>query len=126
MMEITINDNVFEFNFGMGFLREINKRVATPVDGLKDVKQNIGLRYMVSGILDGDVEALVEVLDVANKGQNPRITKNSLDAYVEDENTDIDALFAEVLDFLKKANVTKKTVVTMLEAVDAQKAKAAK
>ena len=35
MMELTINGTVYEFNFGMGFLREINKRVQTPVDGLK-------------------------------------------------------------------------------------------
>lgn len=44
MFELTINDAVYQFNFGMGFLRELNKRVSTPVDGLPDVKKNIGLR----------------------------------------------------------------------------------
>ena len=69
MMELTIDGNVYEFSFGMGFMREINKRVGTPVDGVPDVKKNIGLQYMVASIIDGDIEALVEVLDIANKGK---------------------------------------------------------
>lgn len=123
MFELTINDVVFQFHFGMGFLREINRRVGAPVEGLKDVKKNIGLQYMIAGVIDGDLEALVDILDVANKGQNPRITKNILDAYVEDENTDIDALFAQVIDFLKSANVTKKAVNDLLKAIEDQKTK---
>lgn len=122
MLELTINDVVYQFNFGMGFLREVNKKVSTPVDGLKDVNKNIGLQYMVAGVIDGDLEALVDILEVANKGQNPRITRAALDAYIDNEDTDIDALFDEVLDFLKSANATKKTVAGLLEAIEKQKA----
>lgn len=124
MMELTIDGNVYEFSFGMGFMREINKRVGTSVDGVPDVKKNIGLQYMVASIIDGDVEALVEVLDTANKGKKPRVTKFLLDSYIDDEETDIDALFNEVLDFLGKANATKKIVTTMQEAYEKEKAKA--
>ena len=111
MLELTINDVVYQFNFGMGFLREVNKKVSTPVDGLKDVNKNIGLQYMVAGVIDGDLEALVDILEVANKGQNPRITRAALDAYIDNEDTDIDALFDEVLDFLKKLNEEGNTIV---------------
>lgn len=124
MMELTIDGNVYEFSFGMGFMREINKRVGTPVDGVPDVKKNIGLQYMVASIIDGDVEALVDVLDVANKGKKPRVTKFLLDSYIDDEETDIEALFNEVLDFLGKANATKKIVTTIQEAYEKEKAKA--
>ena len=106
-MELTINNTVFKFRFGMGFLREINKRVTVPVDGLKDVKQNIGLRYYISGILDNDVESLVEVLDIANKTESPRLTKAALDSYIESDDTDVDELFGQVIDFLKSANATR-------------------
>lgn len=123
MFELTINNQVYEFNFGMGFMREINKKVGTPVDGLPDVKKNIGLQYMVACIIDGDIEALVDVLDAANKGMSPRVTKLMLDSYIDDENTDIDALFDSVMDFLRSANATKKTVVKLLEAVEEEKAK---
>ena len=121
MFELTINGVVYEFNFGMGFMREINRLVGTPVDGLPDVKKNIGLQYYVAGIIDGDLEALVTALDLANKGHKPRVTASMLDAYIDDENTDIDKLFGDVLDFLKNANATKKTVANLLAAIEAQK-----
>ena len=117
MMELTINGTVYEFNFGMGFLREINKRVQTPVDGLKGVDKNIGLQFTVASIIDGDVEALVDALDIANKGMNPRLTRQALDAYIDDPDTDIDGLFSMVIDFLSKANATKKTVASLQEAI---------
>ena len=117
MMELTINGTVYEFNFGMGFLREINKRVQTPVDGLKGVDKNIGLQFTVASIIDGDVEALVDALDIANKGMNPRLTRQALDAYIDDANTDIDGLFSTVIDFLSRANATKKTVASLQEAI---------
>lgn len=123
MLELTIDGTVFEFNFGMGFMREINKKVSTPVDGLKDVNKNIGLQYTVASVIDGDVEALVDLLDAANKGHSPRVTRALLDAYIDDESTDIDGLFESVIDFLKSANATKKTVMQLLEAVEKQKAK---
>ena len=117
MMELTINGTVYEFNFGMGFLREINKRVQTPVDGLKGVDKNIGLQFTVASIIDGDVESLVDALDIANKGMNPRLTRQALDAYIDDADTDIDGLFSMVIDFLLRANATKKTVASLQEAI---------
>ena len=120
MFELTINGNVYGFNFGMGFMREMNKRISTPVEGL-DVKKNIGLQYAVAGILDGDVEELVNVLEVANKGQDLRITRQQLDNFIDDENTDIDKLFDDVLDFLKRANATKKVTVSLMEELEKRK-----
>jgi hypothetical protein len=121
MFELTINGAVYQFHFGMGFMREINKKVGTPVDGLPEVKKNIGLRYYVAGIIDRDPEALFEVLTIANRNQNPRVTAALLDSYIDDPETDIDALFEEVLDFLKRTNATKSTVEMILEAAEQQK-----
>lgn len=123
MFELTINGQVYAFNFGMGFMREINKKIGVPVDGLPDVKKNVGLQYTVAGIIDGDVEALVEALDVANKWNSPRVTKALLDSYIDNTETDIDKLFEDVLDFLKHANATKKTVAMLLKAIEDEKAK---
>ena len=126
MFELTINETVYQFNFGMGFLREIDPTVTKPIDdGVKGKVQNLGLRYAVGALVDNDPEALVDVLLRANKGCTPRLTQKEIESYIENENTDLDALFEEVLGFLKTANVTKKTTATMLEAVEAEKAKAA-
>lgn len=120
MFELTINNVVYQFHFGMGFMREINKKVGTPVDGLPDVKKNIGLQYYIAGIIDNDLEALVTVLEVANKNQKPRITPAVLDSYIDDPSTDVDELFESVLDFLKNANATRKTVANLLNLVEQQ------
>lgn len=123
MFELTINGTVYSFNFGMGFMREINRLVGKPVDGVPDKKQNIGLRFYVLGLLDYDVEMLVDVLVAANKGMNPRVTPALIDTYIDSPDTDIEALFKEVLDFLSNANATKKAVAAVMEAVEAEKAK---
>lgn len=123
MFELTMNEQVYQFNFGMGFMREINKKIGIPVDGLPNVKKNIGLQYYVALVIDKDVEALVDILDTANKGMNPRITREVLDAYIDDPDTDIDALFDEVIDFLKQTNATKNVTMELLEAVEKEKAK---
>ena len=108
MFELTIKGEVYSFQFGMGFLREINKKMSTPVDGVPDAKQNVGLRFaLASVVIDKDIEALVDMLFAANKGQNPRVTPALLDGYIDDESTDIDALFEDVIGFLKSANATK-------------------
>lgn len=122
-MELTIKEQVYQFNFGMGFLREMNRKVTMPVDGIKDVKRHIGLRYMVSGIMDGDVEALEELLVAANKDQAPRVTTALLDEYIDDPETDIDQLFEDVLGFLKNANATKKCLQEIEKAIEEEKAK---
>lgn len=123
MMELTINGEVYQFNFGMGFLREINKRVSVPVDKIPDLKRNIGLSYLISGVIDRDPEDLVSLLEAANKSLTPRVTRQLLDSYIDDPETDIDALFEQVIDFLKSANATKKTTLDLLEEVKRQKAK---
>lgn len=116
MFELTIGDSVYQFNFGMGFLRDINKRVDIPVDGLPGVRENVGLRYTIGMLLTNDLETLVDVLFTANKGFKPRVTPEKLDAFIEDADTDVDALFVEVLDFLKKSNATRKTAEELLKA----------
>lgn len=121
MMELTIEGQVYQFNAGMGFVRKIEKKMQVPIKGAPGKMQDIGLSYMLGGIIDGDPDALVEVLDYMNEGQEPRITKNALDKYLEDEDTDIDALFEKVINFLSSANCTKKKVQTFLEEVEKEK-----
>ena len=124
MFELTINEKVYGFKFGLAFMREINKKVQQPIEGVKDQKQDVGLRFAVASLMDGDPIELVNVLDLANKTESPRVTRKELDAYIEDENTDIDGLFTEVLDFLRKNNVTKKVVAFVEETIEAEKEKA--
>lgn len=121
MMELTINSNVYKFKFGIGFMREMNKEHKHTENG---ITKEIGLQLGIADIIDGDIEGLIKVLDIANKTEEPRVTRKQLEAYIEDEETDIDELFKTVLDFLSKANVTKKLTMNILEMVEAEKEKA--
>lgn len=124
MFELTIDNQVYQFNFGMGFMRRVNGNVTIPVDGLPNVKKNIGLQYAVAGIIDNDLEILVNVLDAANEGFSPRVTRAQLDSLIDNPETDVDALFANVLDFLSNSNATRKITKTMVDEVEKQKAAA--
>ena len=121
MYELQINKSTYEFNFGMGFMREINKTIAVPVENIKGKTKNIGLQYKVAELLDGDLEALEDILLVANKGFSPRLEKSELDKHIEDNNTDVDELFETVLGFLENANATRITTRELKKEVEKQK-----
>lgn len=117
MFELTINNTVYHFNFGFGFLRDINKTYKS-VDEKTKQERELGLQYNIASLIDGDVEAIVTILDIANKGCDPRITRQDIEKYIEDENTNIDDLFDTVMDFLSKANCTKKEVQKFMENLE--------
>jgi hypothetical protein len=117
MMELQIKGQAYQFKFGFGFMREIDKRQI--VKAPNGTQQNIGFQTAVGGILDGDAQALEDVLLLANKGQEPRLTADVLEEYIEDEETDVDALFNGVIDFLKKSNVSKKKTLNLLKQAEA-------
>lgn len=125
MLELTIKEQVYQFNFGMGFVREINKKVTrTPSAEISDAKQNIGLQFAVAGLIDKDPETLVDVLDIANKyADKPRVSRMDLDFLIENDETDLDALFAEVMDFLESANATRQVTANVKKMVEEEMAK---
>lgn len=125
MFELTINEKVYQFNFGMGFLKEINKLVRIDVEGLKDVRKNIGLRYKLSQLRECDTEALVEILVAANIGFTPRVTAKEIETYIDDETTNIDSLYEDVWGFLKRANALKKMIAAWEEDLAKEEAQRA-
>ena len=106
--ELIMNGQPYAFNFGMGFLKEINSKAVSKVPN-SNYSINTGLKFIMAQVIDRDVEALCDVLMVANRGETPRLNVKELYAFIEDENTDIEAVFDEVIDFFGKANATKTT-----------------
>lgn len=110
-MELTINGAVYQFNAGIGFMREANKLQKQYQNGME---KEVGLSALAGGLVDGDVEDLITVLDLMNNGQEPRITRSTIESHIENPETDIDALFQKVIDFLSTANVSKKNMTKMI------------
>lgn len=116
MFELTINGTVYSFNFGIGFVREINKTVQVEMSG---VKEDAGLTMALTHIYDGNVVALVDALDFANKGRKPRVSRQELEEYIEDPDTDIDKLFDDVIGFFRESNATRKQAVKLFASLEA-------
>lgn len=122
MFELTIKDKVYQFRFGLGFVRAIDKK--EQVKGEDGNMHDAGLQYAVAALIDEDPVKLVDILELANKTENPRVTRDLLDSYIEDDSTDLEALFKELLDFFENANATKKKTRYVKELVENEKAKA--
>lgn len=122
MFELTINGTVYSFKFGIGFVKEVSRKKQVAMEGSKE---DVGLEYTIAKIQEGDIVALADVLNIANKyAGEPRITTNAIEEYLEDECTDIDKIFDDVIDFFGKSNATKRRARAMTEAMEeAQKKK---
>lgn len=105
MKELTIKGQVYQFNFGMGFLKDIDKTVQIKSENGK--VEDAGLRYAIGGLIDGNPKSICTILYYGNKGQNPRLTEALIEEFIDDPDTDIDDLFEEVMGFLKSSNATK-------------------
>lgn len=104
--EIEMNGTMYSFNFGMGFLKAINAKASERVAN-SNYRVNTGAKFIMAQVMSDDVEALCDVLMIANKGETPRLTQDELYKFIESEDTDIEGVFAQVLDFFGKANATK-------------------
>ncbi len=122
-MELIINDKQYNFRFGVGFLKDIQGRYKE-TSGNLTVQIPAGFKYQLAGMLDGDITALADILLTANKTETKRITPSELYGYLDDENTDIDALVSEVVDFLSKANACRSLTNQVLKGIEKAKEEA--
>lgn len=120
MYDIEINGTSYPVKFGMNFIREMNQRVTVSMDAWGGKEENVGLNYYIAKLMDGDLEALQQILFVANKTETPKLNISILNDWFEDENTDIDEVFKKVTDFLSEANCTKRAYKAIKIAVEEQ------
>lgn len=121
-MELTINGKVYQFKASIAFMRLANNLVEEKVNNT-NLSQKVGLKYLIAGLIDGDVEQLINALDFMNTGFEQRLTRKEIEDFIDDENVNIDDIFEMVLDFLSKANVSKRTYNILMEQVNREKAR---
>lgn len=102
-MILEINGKQYESRFGIRFIRELDKTNSLEREG---IKFGAGLELKVPMLVACDTVALSDVLYAGTVTEKSRPTQIEVDDFVENHG-DIEALFNEVLDELKKSNATK-------------------
>lgn len=100
-MELNINDKIFNFVFGYGFLKEINR--GTEIKRAHTT-QRAGLMEAIQTLKLKDVEGLIDILKKANKTETPRLTEENLE-HIFDEVSSTE-VFEMVEAELKKSDYT--------------------
>ena len=113
---IEIDGVEYPLNFGMAFLRDMDGTMKVKDDN--GVMRKVGFQNAVAGLIDGDPESLADILVTAGKGQTPRLTREILEAYIDNEDTDIDALYEAVFDFLSTSNACRKKTNQLREMAE--------
>lgn len=115
---VTIADKKYPLIFGFKFLNEIN---ALP----KDSEQVDNLTLVIGGLIDGDPNALKEVL-IASLNTYDDLEEKDIIEYLETSN-EVEALFENFIEFLtsapllkKRTMKIKKSIEQMMKTVEAQ------
>lgn len=117
-MIIKINETDYRVSFGVGFIRELDKKYYT--EAKTGVRFGMGLEVKMPMLLSDDVITLSEFLYDGTCTEEKRPTQKEIDKYI-DSVDDIEHLFEEVVDELKKHNATKLAVKRIQEELKAQK-----
>ena len=107
-MQITIGKDTYDLNFGVRFVRELDK-VAGMTISVQGVTQTfgMGLTVCLPSLQQYDPATLSDVLYCAAWDNKRRPTRKMIDDFIDDENTDIVSLFDDVLKEMNKANAVK-------------------
>ena len=93
-MQISVNGKNIELNFGIRFVRELDKKFHLTLEGGKRI--GTGLEETVPLLFTGDILALEDIIQAAAWGADGTLTQEEMDDYL-DSVEDIDTLFETVL-----------------------------
>lgn len=116
-MELDINGEIYNFKFGIKFLKDINETQKMKDRDSGEMKA-VGFAYKAAGIMDGNILDLVEVLSVANRTEEKRISKDEIEEYLDDDNTNIDNVFQQTIDFLSESNACKNQMRSIMKNLE--------
>ena len=111
MFELKIDENTYKFNFGIGFMKDMNKRHKEDAKRIfgENARANQGLSIGLSNVfIDDDIEEFIEMLLLANKTFDPKVSRETIVNYIDNDENDIDELLDTVKNSLSSSNSCKK------------------
>ena len=114
MKTLTINEREYELSFGIAFIRELDKKFCSNVNGMNF---GAGVRSAVVYLLDGNPVILVDIIQAATITNRSKLSEKDIEKWLE-EPDDLDVVFDDFLTCLKTSKLTKKTTMAIVEAVE--------
>ena len=112
-----INGKIYEFKFGIGFVRDIDKTQMTKGDDGN--QQKIGLVYAIAGLMDGDFEKLIDCLMLGNKyAAGERLERKTIEEWLESDGVDLEQECRDLLDFFETSNFTRRKMSDLKETLE--------
>lgn len=108
-MEITINNKKQVLNFGVRFVRELDKVAGIAANG---VSLGMGLTKSIPALQGYDTAVLSDVIYCATATNSPRPSQNDVDDFI-DSCEDVESIFKEVTKEINNANATKAALKNM-------------
>lgn len=112
-----INGKIYEFKFGIGFVRDIDKTQMTKGDDGN--QQKVGLVYAIAGLMDGDFEKLIDCLMFGNKyAAGERLERKTIEEWLESDGVDLEQECRDLLDFFETSNFTRRKMSDLKETLE--------
>lgn len=102
-MELQINDKNYELNFGVRFVRELDKVAGMSMNGQS---LGFGLTKSLPALQAYDPAVLSDVIYCAAYGNRPRPTQHAIDDYI-DHCDDLEKVFDQINSEIADANAVK-------------------
>lgn len=102
-MQLTINGKEYELNFGVRFVREMDKNLGAVMHG---INFGMGVAKALAGLNAYDAAVLADTIYSATVASKKRPSANEVDDFI-DSNSDLDSLFKQVKDEMNSANAVK-------------------
>lgn len=114
MKTLTINEREHELFFGIAFIRELDKKFCSNVNGMNF---GAGVRSAVVYLLDGNPVILVDIIQAATITNRRKLSEKDIEKWLEEQD-DLDVVFDDFLTCFKTSKLTKKTTMAIVEAVE--------
>lgn len=108
-MQLKINSKNYELNFGVKFVRELDKNAGVSASG---VSFGMGLTKALPALQAYDPAVLSDVIYAATAASKKRPSSNEVDDFI-DSDIDLEPVFAQVSQEMLAANAVKLAVKNM-------------
>lgn len=111
-MIITINNKDIELKFGVHFLRILDRIYEEKIG--HNIGYGVGIEMTVPKLVARDAVTLSDYLYIGTAREKKRPTQEQIDDYI-DQAEDIESLFTEVIEELKKSNASRSRTEEAIE-----------